>query len=251
VKSLLANLMCLVVVLWRVVADAPLIIAANREEAYDRPGTPPQLVENGVRFVAGLDPKAGGTWFGVNEYGVAVAVTNGPRSQPPAQPRSRGLLVRDLLGSKSAAEAAAHAAQELDTQRYAGCNLVCGDPDSLHVLHAGDWLRSLPLPPGIHVLTTGLVNNGADRRIAHSMAWLREQPHQTAKAWVPALQQLCSQTGDAEFPAMSVHGEGRGTVSSSILVLRRPVSSGDLWHAQGPPDKTAYEDMSPLLAHLS
>jgi uncharacterized protein with NRDE domain len=243
--------MCLVAVLWRLVPDAPLIVAANREEAYDRPGTPPQLVQGDVSFVGGLDPRAGGTWLGVNKFGVLVAVTNGPKSKPPAEPRSRGLLVRDVLASRTASDAANRAARELDSKRYAGCNLVCADQETLHVLHAGDWLRSLPLPPGIHVLTTGLVNNGADRRIAHSMAWLKSQPHESAKAWVPALQQLCGQTGNEEYPPICIRGKDRGTVSSSVAVLRSRLEDSGYWHAQGPPDVTPYEDMSQLLMRLS
>src|SRR5438094_472973 len=39
------NLMCLVAVLFRVVEDAPLVVGANREEHYDRPGEPPRLLD--------------------------------------------------------------------------------------------------------------------------------------------------------------------------------------------------------------
>src|SRR2546425_423394 len=83
-------------------------------------------------------PQAGGTWFGVNERGVLVAVTNRLKSQPPPQPRSRGLLARDLLACPSAAVAADLAARELGQNRYAGCNLLCADADRALLLHGGD-----------------------------------------------------------------------------------------------------------------
>src|SRR5260370_34299913 len=89
--------MCLLALFFRVVEDAPLILGADREEFYARGGEPPQLLDGPVRAVAGVDPTAGGTWFGVNQHGVVVGLTNRIKSQPPHQPMSRGLLVLDLL----------------------------------------------------------------------------------------------------------------------------------------------------------
>src|SRR5436309_9198000 len=97
--------MCLIALFFRVVEDAPLIVGANREEFYARGGESPRLLDGPVRAVAGLDPAAGGTWLGLNEHGVLVAVTNRARSRPPERPRSRGLLARDLLGCSSATAA--------------------------------------------------------------------------------------------------------------------------------------------------
>src|SRR5262245_40317714 len=103
--------MCLLALLYHAVPGAPVVVGANREEAYARGGTPPQILDGPLRAVAGLDPTAGGTWFGVNERGVVVAVTNRPRSELPRQPRSRGLLTRELLGLPGAAAAADRAAR--------------------------------------------------------------------------------------------------------------------------------------------
>ena len=90
--------MCLLAIFFRAVPDAALVAGANREEFYDRPGEPPQILDGPVRAVGGRDPRAGGTWFGVNAAGVVAAVTNRPLPAPTKKSRSRGLLVRDLLG---------------------------------------------------------------------------------------------------------------------------------------------------------
>jgi uncharacterized protein with NRDE domain len=236
--------MCLLAVLWRVVEDAPLIVAANREEAYDRPGTPPQLVNDPVRFVAGLDSRAGGTWLGVNRHGLLIAVTNGPKSEIPPDPRSRGLLTREMLQCRTAAEAAQLAAKELATKRYAGCNFLCASTESLYVVHGSDWLRVLPLPPGRYVQTHGNVNNTTDRRIAQALAFLHERPMPTSAECVSGLTALCAQ------PGICLHGEKGGTVSSSIFVLRPKLGESHYWHAQGPPDRQPYQDYSQLLQEL-
>src|SRR5215813_3419785 len=101
--------MCLIALFFRVVDDAPLVIGANREEEYARGGEPPQVWSGTCRVVAGRDPVAGGTWFGVNEHGLVAAVTNRRRSPLPEAPRSRGLLTRALLDFSSVKDATAKA----------------------------------------------------------------------------------------------------------------------------------------------
>jgi uncharacterized protein with NRDE domain len=243
--------MCLLALFYRVAEDAPVVVGALREEVYARGGEPPHLLDGPLRAVAGTDPVAGGTWLGVNERSVLVAVTNRRKSQPPAQPRSRGLLVRELLTScVSAAEVARQAAQELSRDEYDGCNLLCADAASATVLHAGDWLRVRPLPPGLHVLTNRDVNDATDRRLAHALSWLERQPSRSAAECLSTLRKLCS-GNDPSAPPMCLHGKDRGTVSSSLIALPASLAAGVYLHAQGPPDHAPYTDCSGLLRRLA
>jgi uncharacterized protein with NRDE domain len=239
--------MCLLALFYRVVEDAAVVAGANREEFYSRGGGPPQLLEGPVRAVAGLDPKAGGTWLGVNQHGVFVAVTNRPKSEIPPEPKSRGLLARELLGCPTASMAVDHAASQLERGRYAGCNFVCADKESATVVHAGDWLRIRPLPPGLHVLTAHDVNDASDRRLAHSLWWLGQHHYTRAEECLRALQELCAQSGE---PSICLRGELGGTVSSSIVALRSRGKDSSYLHAQGPPDRTPYSDYSHLLRQV-
>ena len=241
--------MCLFALFFRVVEDAAVVVGANREEVYRRGGDPPRLVDDGRVMVAGVDPVGGGTWLGVNTHGVVVAVTNRARSGVPPQPRSRGLLVRDLLACPTAAATAAQAARELEGDRYAGCNIVCLDRDRALVVMAGDWLRVRPLLPGIHVLANRDINDSMDLRVNHSRAWLSHREYGCARHCIAALQELCVQTG-SEGPPICLHGSDRGTVSSSILALRQPLARSTFLHAQGAPDQTPYVDLSYLLRDL-
>jgi uncharacterized protein with NRDE domain len=241
--------MCLVALFFRAVEDAHLVVGANREEIYARPGEPPQLLD-GVRAVGGVDPLTRGTWLGVNEHGVLAAVTNRRKSTLPAQPRSRGLLVRDLLGCRSAAAAVDLGRRELDSGRYAGCNLVIADRERAVVLHGGDILSIWPLPPGLHVLANRDLNDPGDARVICALGWLGQRSYQTSKDCVAALKELCGLRG-GEGPPMCLHGELKGTVSSSVFTLRASLANSVYLHAQGPPDTTAYEDYSPLLHQLA
>ncbi|HKB37801.1 MAG TPA: NRDE family protein [Gemmataceae bacterium] len=241
--------MCLLAVFFRVADDAHLVVGANREEAYARGGLPPQLLDGPTRAVAGLDPLAGGTWLGVNEHGVLVAVTNRRKTQPPPRPRSRGLLARELLACSTAASAVEQATRELDSGRYAGCNFFCADRERAVVLHAGDWLRIRPLPPGLHVLGNDDVNDATEPRIGYAMWWLHQRVYSRADECVAALKELCGMRGK-DSPDVCIRGKERGTVSSSIIVLRDTLRDSVYLHAQGPPDRTPHENVSHLLKQL-
>jgi hypothetical protein len=79
-------------------------LACNRDEQRDRPpATPPSAYRLGDRTsLMPLDPRGRGTWIGVNDAGVAMALLNvndGSRSALPSHlPRtSRGRLIPALL----------------------------------------------------------------------------------------------------------------------------------------------------------
>ena len=243
--------MCLLAIFFRAVDDAPLIVGANREEIYSRPSLPPHILDGPSRSVAGTDKEAGGTWLGVNERGVLVAVTNRMKTRTVPQPRSRGLLVREMLECLTAEEAIDLATKELDLHRYAGCNIVCADSKRLMIFQAGDWLRIKPMPPGLHVLPNDDINDASEPRLAYAQSFLTERPYETSFDCVTALRQLCRHTGTDGSPAICIHGKNKGTVSSSLIVLRHDLYRSTYLHAFGPPDQTDYEDYSPLLQEIA
>src|SRR5260370_11994844 len=99
--------MCTVVILRRPEHAWPVVIGANRDEMIDRPAMPPgRHWPDRMEVVGGLDLEAGGTWLGVNDWGVAAAILNRHGSLGPAAGmRSRGQLVLDALHHPAAAPA--------------------------------------------------------------------------------------------------------------------------------------------------
>jgi uncharacterized protein with NRDE domain len=241
--------MCLLALFFRVAEDASVVVGANREEFYRRGGEPPRLLEGAIRGAAGVDPAAGGTWFGVNETGVFVAVTNRRKLEGPSKPRSRGLLVREMLTRPTAAAAVEHAVEQLENNRFDGANFLVADATRAVVLHAGDWLRVQPLPPGIHVLTNRDINDASDARLRYSREWLNQHSGQMAEDCLRALQTLCGQR-EPDDPPICFRAEDRGTVSSSLIALRDPPHDSVYRHAQGPPCETPYVDYSHLLREM-
>ena len=86
--------MCTLAIYFRMLPDYPLVVAANRDEQYDRPSAPPQRLDTVPTIIAGRDLRAGGTWLGINRHGLLAAMLNrrinGGLPAPDA--RSRGLL---------------------------------------------------------------------------------------------------------------------------------------------------------------
>jgi uncharacterized protein with NRDE domain len=240
--------MCLLALFFRVVDDA-VVVGANREEYYQRGGEPPRLLPGLVRAVAGIDPVAGGTWLGVNEKGVLVAVTNRSKLEVSAQPRSRGLLVREMLACTSAEAAVDHALRSLQQHPYAGANFLCADVSRAVVIQAGDRLNVRPMSPGIHALANSDVDDPNDPRVKYALDWLRRRPYDSAADCVQALRDLCAQHGPDHPPICFRHSD-RGTVSSSIIALGRSPADSTYLHAQGPPSETPYADYSYLLSTI-
>jgi hypothetical protein len=159
-------------------------------------------------------------------------------------------LARDLLTCPSARAAETLAAVELDSNRYAGCNIVCADHERLVVLEAGEWLRVRPLPPGLHVLANRDVDDEADPRVAFALSWLSQADYRRSADCVAALTRLCAQRGSDGQPPMCLRSADRGTVSSSIVGFGPSLARSLYLHAQGPPDRTPYLDYSHLLGEL-
>src|SRR5262249_46476282 len=162
---------------------------------------------------------------------------------------SRGLLVRDLLGRPGATEASAQATRELDTGRYAGCNVLCVDASAAFVIHAGDWLRVRPLPPGLHVLANHDINDPSDRRVAYTLEVLGRKDFADMAAALDILQPLAGSHHPPEAP-ICFRREKRGTVCSSLIALPEDLTRAVFRHAHGPPDVTPFVDYSPRFHSL-
>ena len=136
----------------------PLIVAANRDESYDRPASPAQFWEDHPHIYAGRDLSHGGTWLGLTTDGRFAAITNYRQSQRmrPA-PRSRGELT---LGYLSGSEDVAEYLQRASTHhaQYNGYSLIAGRPDRLYVL-SNRASGVSPISPGVHGLSNGLLND--------------------------------------------------------------------------------------------
>lgn len=240
--------MCTLIIAWQVLADAPVAVAANRDEALDRPATPPQVTDGDPAIVAPRDEEAGGTWIGYNARGLLVGLSNRWTDADLAGERSRGQLVIDLLGAPTADDAASLVEELVEADAYQPFNLVVADADAAVVFEWDGALRVAELTPGVHaVLNAGWDDrftavDGRDEVVAAQV----ERTHQVrrrlavsdgeaAEAW---LDRAADVLADHDA-GVCVHEDGYGTRSSSLIALY-PDGRATYRFADGPPCETAF-----------
>ncbi len=141
--------MCLVVMAYRVHQRYALIVAANRDEFFDRPTTAAHFWPDRPHILAGRDELAGGTWLGISRYGRFAALTNHRDLRHPRPAgTSRGILLVHALER----DVTIHDARDM-----AGLNLVHGPIDALRYLNNIDG-TDIPLKVGVHGLSNDLLN---------------------------------------------------------------------------------------------
>lgn len=149
--------MCLILLAFKTDPAYKLILAANRDEYYDRPAAPAAFRKESPHLLAGKDLRAGGTWIGITRDGRIGAITNhrDPASVKKNAP-SRGRLVSNFLkGREGPVEYLDKLAREAD--RYNGFNLIIGEKDQVYwYSNRGDGVKELS--PGIHGLSNHLID---------------------------------------------------------------------------------------------
>ena len=143
--------MCIAYLAFQAHDDWPLFLAANRDEFHARPARVAAPWVDHPHVIAGIDEVAGGTWLGVTRQGRFAVLTNyrDLRLAGPANPASRGELVKQFLTGNSPAPAyASHVAQQ--GRNFAGFNLIVGDMTS--AVYTGN---EHPQAQTAHALTPG------------------------------------------------------------------------------------------------
>lgn len=146
--------MCLVLIAYKTHPDYPLIMAANRDEFYQRPARSACFWDDHPHILGGRDLKLGGTWLAVDRRGRVAAVTNYREpSEPQENLRSRGFLVTDyLFGEAAPYDYLSNLSEHVS--EYDGFNLFAGDAASLY-FYSSYLKQPLQMQPGIHGISNG------------------------------------------------------------------------------------------------
>jgi uncharacterized protein with NRDE domain len=269
---------CLLIALSGVLPATPLLVAANRDELYDRPAEVMTVLrERGPRILGGRDLVAGGTWLAVNSHGVVAGLTNQPAGGRDDTRRSRGELPLAFAAYPDAATAVTSVCASLDPSNYNPCWLLVGDRHALFSvgLTGGHHPVVRQLPPGTYVLeNVPLTDDSAKARQVAGMVAAeitRANEHAGASGTDAAEQALAAVLRDhrpaagppepgtgaagqagpagrvrpAELSAACVHTASYGTRSSMIVSVgatERP----RVRVADGPPCQAPFEDATGL-----
>ncbi len=245
--------MCTLVAIHRRVPGAPLVVAANRDEYFDRPSEPPALRSTPCGpVVAPRDLRAGGTWMGLNGFGVFAAVTNRRSKSIDPSRRSRGLVVMDLLTAASATQAAA-LLESLPEGAYNSFNALVVDAERIFCLVYQETPRLVDLGPGVHVIGNADPNAPDVPKLARVRERAQKASGLPRERVLAELAEACREhdAGGSPLDDTCVHAEGYGTRSSALLLLAESDEESRLLFADGPPCRNEYRDFTPLLRELS
>lgn len=145
--------MCNLIILYKILENFPIITLHSRYEQINRLEHPPRVTEYTYKVYAPIDVSSHGTWIGINEEKVLIAVTNQYSTVEKEKVRSRGLLVMETLGkSSSAKEALRYIKKELQ-KGYKTANLVILDPKKAFHLIFDKKISVREIEAGEHVVT--------------------------------------------------------------------------------------------------
>lgn len=134
-----------------------LIVAANRDESYDRPTAQANFWEENSNILAGRDLVHKGTWLGITKSGRFAALTNfRDPTEFGIEKKSRGDLVKDyLIGNSRPVEFLENVQQHKDA--YAGFNLIVGNSEGLFYF-SNKQAKIKEIPMGTHSLSNEYLN---------------------------------------------------------------------------------------------
>lgn len=140
--------MCLLTLAHRAHARFPLVIAANRDEDYERATHDAHFWVDAPYVLGGRDAVAGGSWLAVTKSGRFAAVTNLRGAE--RQTRSRGALVRDFVTGEAAPRDYAKRIEPYLDQ-YAGFHLFIGAAggEAMYITPGS----AEPVAPGVHAVS--------------------------------------------------------------------------------------------------
>jgi uncharacterized protein with NRDE domain len=149
--------MCLIFLSINNHPDYKLIVAANRDEFYNRKTAPANFWQDYPHILGGRDLEAHGTWMAMTTSGKISIVTNyrDPKNIDPKAP-SRGQLVTDyLLNEKNPQEYLNGVAQV--GEKYNGFNLITGTASELY--YYSNYKSGVErIQSGLHGLSNSLLD---------------------------------------------------------------------------------------------
>lgn len=201
--------MCIVTFRWSPGSEEPLLLAANRDEFYERP-TARMHWWPGDNVLAGRDLRSGGAWLGVTRHGRFAMVTNirNPALRLQNAP-SRGALVKQFLEGADSAETFV-AASVAQASHYEGFNLLCGDlagaTSSLWFVNSQERTAQA-IEPGIHGFSNASLNTPWPKLVRMKQGFRHALAEHDAGQRSERLQRLlhnATPTPDAQLPKTGV-----------------------------------------------
>lgn len=225
--------MCLISFAFGVDTQYRLVVAANRDEFYERRTAQAHFWEDAPSVLAGRDLEKMGTWMGVTKDGRFAALTNyrDPNEETDGK-RSRGELVSGFLKGEEHPKSFLKKVQHLRDQ-YPGFNLIVGDVHALYY-YSNKENQIRMLEPGVYGLSNHLLDTpwpkvikgkeGLESCLKHSRENIEECLFSSLQYADPAHDEELPNTGiplelERKLSPMFIHTEGYGTRCSTLVFM--------------------------------
>ena len=227
--------MCTFFFSWKKHPVCPFVLAANRDEAYERPYRPLHCWDEHPHILAGQDLRKGGTWLGINKGGYAAALTNYRVPFTHAgDAKSRGVLVKEFLQADCDPKAYLERVKAEDTP-YKPFNLL------LFSLHRAWYYNSvareiISLPSGNYALSNACLDTPWFKVIRGKKRFeaLLNRKKITKKALLSLMQdetpappyEKLPNTGlsperERAYSSLFIKTEGYGTRATCLIIRRK------------------------------
>lgn len=231
--------MCTLMVLHNVHDNYPLIIAANRDEAYDRQSEEPDFIQLlPLAVVAPRDVLRGGTWMGAAQGGWFVGLTNQDAGGTLSNKKSRGEVVRNCLLMGDHRQVTRYLVG-LNPKDYNPFNLVFGRPEAMFLckVHHDIPIDLEIISQGVTIITNDTISNKYSlKEIRATMSCKKIGRQDDEDTVINKLEEILSTHDEGSEPHQSlcIHDEvGKfGTRSSSVVFV---TNNGDIdyFHSEG------------------
>ncbi|SER42296.1 NRDE family protein [Salipaludibacillus aurantiacus] len=223
--------MCIIGTALNVHPDYPFIMAANRDEFYNRRTKEAHFWPEDPSVLGGKDLERGGSWLGISSSGDLAALTNVRRPSSDSDAlRSRGELISSYFNKRNTFK------QNLNMRdKYGGFNLLYGNLNKLTFItnQSGD---KKVLTRGIHVLSNASLNSpwpkslmlkkGIEKSTAYTGSRLVEYLLQLLSFNEPFADKELPDTGvgialERKLSPVFIQTENYGTRSSTVILADR------------------------------
>lgn len=144
--------MCLIAFAWQAHPEYDLIVAANRDEFYQRPTQTAHWWPEDSAVYGGRDSRAGGAWCGADRRGRFAAVTNVREAAARTGLHSRGELVYNALTTTQSVTTYARGLTSR-ADAYGPFNLLLADRRQLLFQSNRGRQRQVVLKPGVYAIS--------------------------------------------------------------------------------------------------
>lgn len=216
--------MCLIILLNKICAEFPLIIAANRDELPERKFSKPTALSKDV--IGCRDHLKDGSWLATNKSALFAAITNQNHTDKTKK-FSRGKVVLDAMNQCKSLEELLAFVEEFNPNGYNDFNLVFGNKDTVYIAHSY-LLHSMvirELPQGINIISSDMQFSGTDNKRALIHDIMSRYPD-GKYSWLDIYKQLKSVLAISDYGVKKRQRKGKdgklvgvATTSSTILAF--------------------------------